>query len=149
MNKISLHQRSTHKETGDDISLAMDITPGNELKDLHELEILVCQVKETLRALAHKQKTWDQKVENPVVQPEQESSTPNNDQKSQEKEQSQRTVKTNNKQYIITYPLGTTKCYDTGITIPNVQLAENVVVALREGKDISIPNTWKVQVIDL
>lgn len=147
-SKITLVQRSNHKETGDDISLAMDITPGNEARILHELEIIVCQVKETLNQLARKQKTWDQKEENPVAQQEQESSTHSNDQRLQEKEQSQKIVKTN-KQYIISYPPGSTRCLDTGKEARNCDIADAMVAALRVGDDITMPNDWKVQVIDL
>lgn len=127
----------------DDISLRDHLTANIE-----RIKVL-CLEKETLSQLAHKQKTWDQKEENPVVQLEQESSTPSNDQKSQEKEQSQKIVKTNNKQCVISYPIGYSTNVQTGNSHDNADIAADMLNSLREGFDITIPNTFKLQVIDL
>ena len=138
---------STDKETGDKIRIDMSISTSMIPYAIKALETLVCQAKETLRAREVKQKTWDQKVENPVVQPEQESSIHNNAQTSPEKEQSQKIVKTNKKQYIVTYPEGNTVQF--GKEIPNSFVAKLLLSDLEQGHDITITHPWKVQVIDL
>ncbi len=128
------------------------------------LEKEIWQAKETLNQRAHKQRTWDQKEENQVVPQEQESSIHSNDQRLPEKEQSQRTVKTNDisehympstvsmgrsgKQYIISHPEGLVIDANGEIT-SNQVIAESLIIKLKQGSDVTIPNTWKVQVIDL
>lgn len=121
----------------------------NAINQLEKLEKTICQAKATLEALEAKQKIWDQKEARQEDQPEQEHSTQPNDQKLPEKEQSQRTRKANKKQYIISYPKGTTTCIDTGITQQNCTIAEMMLIALRNGKDVTVPNTWRIQVVDL
>jgi transcriptional regulator of heat shock response len=138
----------THKDTGDDISLLMDITKGNELKILTELENMLWQARETLSQLAHKQRTWDQKEENQVVPQEHVSSTHNSGQRLLEKEQSQRTVKTS-KQYIISYPEGHSIDLVSGMTEHNSETAGKIAESLRDGITVVIPEQFKVQVIDL
>jgi hypothetical protein len=113
------------------------------------LEKEIWQAKGTLNQLVAKQKTWDQKEENQVAPQEQESSTPSNDQRLPEKEQSQRTARTNKKQYIISYPPGYSVNVESGETKDNSDIAADMINSLREGFDITIPNTFKLQVIDL
>jgi hypothetical protein len=122
--------------------------PFNATLQLERLEQAIWLAKETLKAQAVKQKTWDQKVESQEVQLEQESSTPNNDQTSLEKEQSQRTTKTNKLQFIITFPDGHTICPITRQAKPNWVLANQLLNSLKDGKSVLLPITWKVQVIE-
>lgn len=146
--------------------ISLDISAADIYLDetIEELENIVCQAKETLRARVAKQKTWDQKEGNPVVRQEPESSTHSNAQTSQEKEQSQRTTKTNDisehympstvsightgKQYIVSHPEGFVTDAKGEMT-SNQVIAESLIIKLKQGSDITIPNTWKVQVIDL
>lgn len=145
-NKISIVQQYNHKESGDEISLVTEVTPGNEQIILHQLEVLLWQAKATLNQLVRKQKTWEVKEANQEVQLEHEHSIPNNDQKLQEKEQLLKTTK-RNKQYIISYPEGETKCLVTGKVASNCDIAEQLLNSLRNGDDITMPNTWKIQVV--
>jgi hypothetical protein len=138
--KIEYVNNCTDRETGSRVSVDISVSPHLVQNAIQELEKLVCQAKETLRALEVKPKTWDQKVENPVVQQEHVSSTPNNDQKSQEKEQSQKIVKTSDilKQYLVSYGSG----LDT-------EAVESLMEELDKGNSVYYPDTITVQVIDL
>jgi len=119
------------------------------VRHLLNMELLICQVKAMLNLPDHKQKTWDQKEESQEVPQEHVSSTHNNDQRLPEKEQSQKIVKTSKKQYIISYPHGATICQSSGESLSNCDLSEKVLLTLRNGGDVTMPNDWKVQVIDL
>ena len=134
-----------------DIIVHIELCAITEASDISikELERILWQAKETLNQQVAKQKTWDQPEENQVAQPEQESSIPNKDQRLPEKEQSQKIVKTNKKQYIISYPQGQSIDADTNEILDNCDIARNIQAALNCGDSISIPNYWKVQVIDL
>jgi hypothetical protein len=164
VNKLRYENHSKDTFNGDIVSIDISIDRESLEYTLKQLEYILWQAKEMLNRQALRPKTWEAKVESPVVQLEQESSTPNNDQKSQEKEQSQKIVKTSNisehympstvnvghtgKQYIITHPEGFVTDANGEIT-SNQVIAESLIIKLKQGSDTTIPNTWKVQVIDL
>jgi DNA polymerase II large subunit len=111
---------------------------------------LICQVRETLEALEVKQKIWDQKAESQEVQPEQEHSTPHNDQKLQEKEQSQRTRSPSDiSMSFISRQLGGAFLYTIRCPENSRDEAKALIRQLNEGHVVTYPTTWKVQVIDL
>ena len=114
---------------------------------LHTIRTLVCQVKATLNQLEPKLKTLDQKEESQEDQQEQESSIHNNDQKSPEKGQKQKIRKPSRPQFVISFPEGKALCKVTGQIKDNSVIADMLLDALYNGLDISIPNTWTLQVI--
>ena len=108
------------------------------VRHLLNMELLICQVKAMLNLPEVKQRTWDQKEESQEVQLEQENSTHNSDQRLPEKEQSQKIVKTNKKQYLVSYGSG----LDT-------EAVENLMEQVEKGNSVYYPDTVKIQVIDL
>lgn len=119
--------------------VTIDISISNtDLGIAEDWEKALCRVKEMLSQLEAKPKIWDQKEENPVVPQEQESSTHSNDQRLPEKGQLQKIVRTNKKQYLVSYGSG----LDT-------EAVNNLLQELEDGKSVYYPDTLTVQVIDL
>jgi len=114
------------------------------------IRTLLCQVRETLEALEAKQKIWEAKAESQEVQPEQEHSTQHNDQKLQEKEQSQRTRSPSDiSMSFISRQLGGAFLYTIRCPENSRDEAKALIRQLNEGHVVTYPTTWKVQVIDL
>ena len=135
-------------KTGVNLEVTVKAEADSPIPIIIQLEKVLCQVRETLEALEAKQKTWEAKVANQVDQPEPEHSTLSNDPKLPEKEQSQR-IRNRSKQYIISYPHGATICKVTGHSLDNSELSERLLAGLKAGKDVTMPDTWKVQVVNL
>lgn len=106
---------------------------------------LLWQVKGMLNRQAVKLKTLDQKEENQEDQPEQGSSTHNNDQTLPEKEQRLKTRNTSKPQFVISYPAGCTIYNEQ--SMDNAEIAEVITELLNIGQDIIMPNSFQLQVI--
>lgn len=123
------------------------ITP-QLLRNINRIGELLWQVKETLNQLEPKLKTSDQKVVNQEDQQEPKSSTPNNDQKLQEKEQLQRIARTNRYQYILQYPEGIFRNKDTLEEADASDIASNLIDSMIVGNNVMMPNTFKLTILD-
>lgn len=120
------------------------ITP-ELLRTINRIGERIWLVKETLNQLEPKLKTSDQKEENQEDQQEPRNSPLPNDQTSPAKEHKQKTPNPN-KQYIITYPIGTSLCDDN--TVNNANLASDILDAIIAGDHITFPNYFELTVLE-
>ena len=139
--------------------------PENALRQIENLEKVVWQAKETLRALVVKQKTWEAKEASQEVQLEQEHSIPNNDQRLHEKEQSPRTTKQSDISlqpmdeiplcslvqvvYYHDNTITTTTIYCLCFPEPFESLARQLLIDIGEGKTVCIPSTMELEIVRL